>query len=367
MRATPEELAQKERRVREVMRAQNLDALLIARQDNFAWLTGGGSNFVSTATEMGAASILITGDGKWLLCDNIEQARVLEEELSGLGYASEAWQWWTGGLLPAVERLAPGARVGSDAAVAGTQPVGAALARCRWSLLEPEIERYRWLGGRVGEAMAATCRQVRPGMTEWAIAGMLAGRLVAEGILPTVLLVAADERAYRYRHPVPTEKQVQRHVMVVVCGRKWGLIVSATRIVHFGKPDDDLTRKHRAVMQVDATLIGSTRPGAVIGDIFRAGQEAYARAGYAEEWKQHHQGGPTGYAGREFRATPESKEVVVENQAFAWNPSIAGTKSEDTMIATSGGPEILSLSGGFPTIAVEAVGLSLPRADMLVL
>jgi len=367
MRPTPEELAEKERRVRQLMAAGNLDALLIGRQDNFAWITGGGSNFVSTATEVGVASILVTADGKWLLCDNIEQARVLEEELAGLGFASEAWQWWTGSLARAVEGIAPKARIGSDIPLTGAEPIAPALARCRWSLLEPEVERYRWLGQRVGEAIAETCRRVRPGMTEWQVAGSLGGRLIEQGIVPTVLLVAADERACRYRHPIPTDRKVEKHAMVVVCGRRWGLIVSATRIVHFGQPGDELAKKHRAVVEVDAAFITATRPGAVVGEIFRAGQQAYARTGFAEEWKHHHQGGPTGYAGREFRATPESKETVLANQAFAWNPSIAGTKSEDTIIATDGGPEILSLSGGFPTLNIEAPGASIPRPDILVL
>jgi len=87
------------------------------------------------------------------------------------------------------------------------------------------------------------------------------------------------------------------------------------------------------------------------GEIFSVIQMAYADNGHANEWQLHHQGGSTGYAGREVFATPESTVRVREGQAFAWNPSITGVKSEDTVLCTAGGIEVLTaaskkLAGG---------------------
>ena len=42
-------------------------------------------------------------------------------------------------------------------------------------------------------------------------------------------------------------------------------------------------------------------------------------------------GRATGYGEREWVATPAGTEIVVNNQAFAWNPSIRGGKAEDTV------------------------------------
>jgi Xaa-Pro aminopeptidase len=154
--------------------------------------------------------------------------------------------------------------------------------------------------------------------------------------------------------------------MLVVCGRRHGLIVSATRIVHFGDVPADLKKKHAAVVAVDAAFIANTRVGVRIGDIFKAGLEAYAQQGHGDEWQLHHQGGPTGYAPRDYRATESTDDLVQPNQAFAWNPSIAGTKSEDTIIATADGPAVISASPGLPRLSVSAAGLSLDRPDIVV-
>ena len=124
----------------------------------------------------------------------------------------------------------------------------------------------------------------------------------------------------------------------------------------------DLRKRHAAVTAVDAAFINATRPGAVAGEIFRAGVAAYAAHGYREEWTRLHQGGATGYTGRDYRATPDSPHIVRDRQAFAWNPSIAGTKSEDTVLITEAGAEALTVTPDLPHLAVGG----LARPDILV-
>jgi Xaa-Pro dipeptidase len=69
--------------------------------------------------------------------------------------------------------------------------------------------------------------------------------------------------------------------------------------------------------------------------------------------------------------TPFRDEVVLENQAFAWNPSIAGTKSEDTILVTRSGIEILTqCSPTWPQIPGHAGNAGnadeLARPDILI-
>jgi Xaa-Pro dipeptidase len=360
-----DEIAVKEQRVREWLDRRGFAALLISRQNNFAWLTGGGDNHVVIAGDLGSSSLLITRDAKHLVCDNIEAGRAMEEELVGLGYQRDEFPWYQGTLAAAVERLAP-TGLAADTPIGGASVVDAELAALRYRLLPSEVERYRWVGARCGQAMATVARAVKPGMTEHQMAGALAEELFGEGIVPTVLLVAADDRAFKYRHPIPTEAKLDRHLMLVACGRRWGLIVSLTRMVHFGELPAELRRKHQAVAQVDATFIAHTRPGARTGDIFQAAVDCYAATGFGDEWQLHHQGGATGYAGRDYKATAASDQTVEPAQAFAWNPSIAGTKSEDTIIALEGGTEIISASPDWPMLEITVGDGRWPRPDIVI-
>ena len=146
-----------------------------------------------------------------------------------------------------------------------------------------------------------------------------------------MLLIAADERISRFRHPIPTSKRVERMCMLVAGARMKGLICSATRIIHFGKLSADLVEKHRAVCTVDAALLAHTVPGETAGDAMKAGIAAYTAAGYPDEWTLHHQGADRLQAARVPRHGGEHTGDSPE-QAFAWNPSITGTKSEDTVL-----------------------------------
>jgi hypothetical protein len=40
--------------------------------------------------------------------------------------------------------------------------------------------------------------------------------------------------------------------------------------------------------------------------------------------------------------TPRAAQVIQVDQAFAWNPSIAGAKAEETFILTEQGPEVVA-------------------------
>ena len=51
-----------------------------------------------------------------------------------------------------------------------------------------------------------------------------------------------------------------------------------------------------------------------------------------------------------------------DHQAFAWNPSIAGTKSEDTVLITHSGAEVLTQTPDLPVLESD----SIERPDILI-
>jgi len=367
-----EEFEVKRGRITALLQRSGLEAVLLGARHNFAWLTGGGRTFVNQASDVGVAALLVTAERVCCFCANIEADRIADEEVGRVGIEVVGYPWWEpaqlGGLL--AERVDP-ARMAADVRLAGVPAAVQALPtgfdRLRWQLTEAEMVRYRQVGAIVGGELEAACRSVRVGASEHQIAADLTGRLAREGVRTPVVLVAADERVARYRHPIPTDNRVKRYFMLVVCGERHGLICSATRLVHFGRPPDELVGKHQAVCRVDGRMIGASRPGVTLGAVFAEAQAGYAEAGWPDEWKLHHQGGPTGYLSRDAKATPGNGVEVFEDQAFAWNPSIAGTKSEDTVLVTSTSNEVLTATGEWPSLEIDVGSATYSRPDILVL
>jgi Xaa-Pro aminopeptidase len=120
-----------------------------------------------------------------------------------------------------------------------------------------------------------------------------------------------------------------------------------------------LSARHRAACRVEATALAATRAvgreGGTAGDVFEAVREAYDVVGWSGEWRNHHQGGAAGFAGREWIATPGATASVRLPMAYAWNPTVAGAKSEGTVLVTASGYERLT-AGEWPTVTAEAVG-----------
>jgi len=102
---------------------------------------------------------------------------------------------------------------------------------------------------------------------------------------------------------------------------------------------------------VDGAVLSASRPGATIAELFAVLEHAYADAGFPGEWRLHHQGGITGYAGREVFATPHDETALPDACAVAWNPSVTGGgKSEDTALVTDGATEVITRTPDLPEV-----------------
>jgi Xaa-Pro aminopeptidase len=293
-----------------------------------------------------------------LLTNNIEAPRMEQE----LGLADQGWEIlvssWTEPLKE-LNQLVAGKNFAADVAFPGAKDVSGEVARLRSSLTEMEGKRFRQLGRITAEAMVSALQAIRPGMSEFQIAAVVSNETLARGVLPIVNLVATDERVYRYRHPLPTDKKLEKYAMLALCGRKWGLVCSITRLIHFGPLPEDLRDRILATAQVNAALIEFTQPGRTLAELLAEEQQTYTQLGYPDEWQKHHQGGMTGYEPREFLATPGSQEVVAEGQAFAWNPTIAGAKVEDTILVGTAGNEIITLTPSLPATTINGLPCAL--------
>jgi antitoxin VapB len=358
------EFDEKQKRIETLLKEHRLDVLVLQRVSSFAWATGGAASYVNTATADGAASLLITPTARYVITNNIEATRIeQEEQLPKQGWQFRMAPWH--GANNAIAELTRGLKLGADGAYPGAVNLSAEISRLRANLTPEEGERFRALGRICADAMESAIRAVRPGQTEYEIAALLGRETQARGAQPIVNLIAADERIWKFRHPLPTDKRLVRYAMLILCGRKWGLVCSITRLVHFGRLPDDVRHKAEACARVDATFIAATRPGETLAKIFQRAVVAYGDVGFADEWQRHHQGGPAGYEPREFLATPDSADVVREGQAYAWNPSVTGTKSEDTILVGADGNDVITTINGWPMLSVQADGKIIARPAIL--
>ncbi|MEK6571483.1 MAG: M24 family metallopeptidase, partial [Bacteroidota bacterium] len=204
------------------------------------------------------------------------------------------------------------------------------------------------------------------GMDEFEIEALTAAALRSREILPTVLLIAVDERIAKYRHALPAGVQLKKYVMINVVAEKWGMPIAVTRFAHFGQLPQELENKLQKTVKVNAQYQGATVPGKSCAEIFEECKQWYAEAGYPDEWMKHHQGGAIGYDDREYVIYPGIQEVVQERQAFAWNPTITGAKVEDTMIAYKDHADVVTRSDNWPMIKVELNGKTYEQPGILI-
>jgi antitoxin VapB len=360
-----DEFAEKRRRIAGLLAARGLSGLLLGRSSSWSWAACGREANIATNSESAVAALLFTPQRDYLLASRIEMPRLVAEELGELPFEPVEFPWHEPERLAALASELAGGAVGADIALPGAQMLNAEIAALRFDLTPEEQERFRALGRATGAAIEAAARAIGPGMSELAIAGVLANETFHRSVVPVVTLIATDERIHRFRHPPATERSLDRYAMLVLCGRKYGLVASATRLVHFGPLPADLRERALACARVDAAVHAATRPGTTIGGVFAALQAAYTAEGVADEWRDHHQGGMAGYENREAFAIPSVDVAVHAGQAYAWNPSIAGVKSEDTILVHEDGYEVLTETGDWPQYQVEQGGRIVGRPAIL--
>ena len=347
--------AVKRERVLELLRRTGHERLVLTSVGALAWYLDGARPAVRLSAERGVVAVVVDAAGDTLVVPNNEVDRFAAEELPS-GVDVRVTDWWAPLLGPELAAGSPGVLVEDDPAAAD------GLRAARATLLPAETERYRRLGRDAAEALTATALLLHPRMTEREAAARLGGELIARGADPVVVLVAGEGRL-PFRHALPTGGHLGARVMLVVCARRHGLIANATRWISFAPLGDADRDAGARIRSVETAFFSATVPGRALGDVFTAGVSAYADAGFAaDEWTRHHQGGPTGYWGRDPVATPDTTVPVVAGQAFAWNPSAPGVKTEDTVLLAAGGLEVLTADAVWPTTRDE---LGLRRPDVL--
>ena len=327
-----------------------------------AWATGGVAPPVDRAASVDLVWAVISPAGAGLITTQVEADRVRAEydpARHGFGELAEVPWHQPEGFVKAAEALAgaPASRLASDGHPAFGVDASADLIALRLALSPAEQADLADLGADAAEALQSALAQWRPGERDLEIQARCAAILEARGADTPVLIVGGDERLERYRHPMAVGAPVRRLVMAVVVARRAGLHAAVTRFAASAPLDPGYAARRAAVLAIEEAVLSASTPGASYGAALDALDAAYARAGAPRGWSGHYQGGPIGFAQREFEIAPGQHasrwyaEPIMAGHAVAWNPSLpGGAKSEDTYLVSAGGVrQRVSISPGWPT------------------
>jgi len=343
------EYKEKQRRVREFFENTGYEALIIGRRDNFAWYTCGGDNRVITTTERGFTVLVITQDKTYCVAHLMDGPRVFDEELQGLEIEPMFLKWYEATLEEKAVQLTKGKKVISDIPVDMAECLPEKIYSMHYPLTEKEIEKCGWIGEKVEEIVCKVADEIKPGITEYDIQAMMLQEFGRYDIIVDNLLVGSDERILKYRHPVPTDKKVERFVLLHPAVKKRGLHANITRMLYLGdKVPDDIQKKYDIANMLEAAAVSMCIPGGKFSTIFDTRKKLLKQYGFEDEWERHFTGGPTGYQLCDACICNDPEAIVSPNQTYDWFITLPGVKVEELSVNTSKGWDILSVTGKWP-------------------
>ena len=340
--------------------AQRLPGLVLTRPGPVSWLTGGLPPPVDRSAATDLVWAVISGDTATLITTEVEADRIAGEYQPARHDFAElvAVPWYD---LDAFVRAAtevagaPASALASDGHPAFGTDSADDLTELRLALSVAEQDDLRALGADAAAALEEALTGWSPGERDLDIQARVAAALEARGADAPVLIVGGDDRVRRYRHPMAAGAPVRYLAMAVVVARRGGLHAAATRFASARPLSPALASLWDQVRRIEAATLAAGRPGRSYGDVLGALDRGYAAEGAAGGWAGHYQGGPIGYAQREFEIAPGQggsrwPGVRIEpGHAVAWNPSLpGGAKAEDTYLVHADGLERVTSGSGWP-------------------
>lgn len=337
------------------------DGLVLTGPAAVAWACGGVAPPVDRTAAVDLVWAVFTPGSAALITTNVEADRIRDEYgPAAHGFAELMTVPWQDpdAFVRAAEKFAdgPAGRLASDGHPAFGRDASDDLVALRLALSAADRDDLADLGRDAATALQSALASWRPGERDLDIQARCAAGLESAGADAPVLIVGGDDRLARYRHPMAAGAPVCRIVMAVVVARRAGLHVAATRFAAVAPRDPEYASLRRRVLSIEDAVLSACRPGATYGAVLAALAAGYERAGAPGGWAGHYQGGPIGFAQREFEIAPDQtisrwyREPVAAGHAIAWNPSLpGGAKAEDTYLVTGDGQlTLITEAPGWP-------------------
>jgi Xaa-Pro aminopeptidase len=335
----------------------HLDALLVTGRANIRYLTGFSGS---------SALLLVTARDSVLITDFRYQTQVVDEVGDLVRVRVESTSLWDG-LWAELGHLAGRAVIGfgsghvthrefqrflDEAAGARWQwrPQADIIEALRESKDAAEVRLIEQAAGMATRALASTLQQVRPGLTELQVAGILEKALRDEGseAHPFEAIVASGPRS-ALPHARASRRVIERdNLLLLDFGAEYGGYCSdVTRTVVVGRAADEVRAVYDLVRVANERASTAVRAGMTGATADAVARDYISAAGYGGDFG-HSLGHGIGLEVHEaprLARTATTKlpaDTVVTIEPGIYRPEWGGVRIEDDVYLSAEGPRLLT-------------------------
>ncbi len=357
----------RQEKARSLMRANDLDAILLMEGTSLNYFTGirwwGGER-------MFAMVLPVKGDA-FYICPAFEEDRAREQIAKNSDDKQSDVRIWREDESP-YERLAQGlkdhgmltGKIGVEetvrfvfsAGIAGAAPQARLLsatpvtAGCRMIKSRAELDLMRLASQVTLTAYRAVYQAFRDGMTQFEVGSLIEVAHDKLGFAGEALVEVGAYSAFPHGSVQP--QVVREGVPVLIDGgcKVEGYESDITRMLLLGKPPEKVKRVFEIVQRAQNAALAAARPGMECGAVDAAARKVIADAGYGPDYKYftHRLGHGIGMDGHEWPYLVRGNTTrLVPNMTFSDEPGIYirgefGVRLEDVMHITEDGAELFT-------------------------
>jgi Xaa-Pro dipeptidase len=357
---TPEEYANRQQMAKQLMAANNMDAIIMEGGTSLNYFTGakwgrserlfamilplkGEPIFVAPKFEEGRAkeqtkdAKLYTWEENESPYDVIKQILKDANLLSSYMGVEETTRYFvTDNLSKAIPSL-------------HLVPASAITAGCRSIKSEHEIELMRIANDMTAEVYKAAVKQLKEGMGEREFAGIISSLFSQFGVEGGALILFGEASAYP--HGLVKETKLKQGDIVLIDGgcTVEGYDSDVTRTTVFGTPTDKMGKVFEIVIKAQAEALNTAKPGVPAESVDAAARKVITSNGFGPGYKYftHRLGHGIGMDGHEwFYLVGGNTRELYKGNMFSNEPGIYiigefGIRIEDEMLITDKGARLL--------------------------
>lgn len=228
--------------------------------------------------------------------------------------------------------------------------VGTDLLRIRVVKTQDEIEAIRKANALSEAALERVMAEVKPGMSERAIAAHLAEALGAqgsEGLAFEPLVQTGPNSALPHGMLSDRKLQADEFLLIDYGGKYADYPADITRTFCLGKPSAEMQKIYDTVLRANLAAIQASGPGVTCGAVDKAARDVIAEAGYGTYFI-HRTGHGLGLESHELPQiaadVPDHLQpgMVFTIEPGIYIPGLGGVRIEDNVAITETGVDVLT-------------------------